>query len=351
MAIIYSYPTINPVKSNDTIILTRCDSSTNLESKNYSASLSTLKTYINGGTISYGTGTTNYLPIWEDGPGGVLGDSIVYGEDNKIGIRTSTPESALDVNGTVRIRKQLNVGSTTSQNLFVGGDEDEWSRYVKMGDYGSGNYWNEASNPGGYSANAVPQYLQAFGSEGKIVEKYRFYNFKITGSVLKNIGTTPQVLIECDTSSPENERVTYVLHEAQLYALSYSDVSPTLAATWPTGCGLQISYYQTGVGFPRVACKWTDEQLNDNKIKRRLLFPDRGVIHDTSVIPYNAVSQIGQQGMVPFKGLRLETSDGSDPSGADSFFDNINWWLRIKVEKIRFSNDVLNNPQTITLPI
>ena len=43
-------------------------------------------------------------------------------DNRKVGFRTETPGSAFDVNGTIRVRNQLNVGHTTEQNLFVNGD-------------------------------------------------------------------------------------------------------------------------------------------------------------------------------------------------------------------------------------
>ena len=43
------------------------------------------------------------------------------------------------MNGTIRVRNQLNVGDTTEQNLFVDGGAG--GQYVKMGNYGQGNYF------------------------------------------------------------------------------------------------------------------------------------------------------------------------------------------------------------------
>lgn len=66
-----------------------------------------------GGTVT-GTGTTNNLPIWSDGPNGVLGDSIIYQNANGI-----------EIVGAGEFTDQLTVGNTvdfmSSAYLFESG--------------------------------------------------------------------------------------------------------------------------------------------------------------------------------------------------------------------------------------
>lgn len=105
MAIIYTYPKTTDLKSNDLFIVSKME---NVERQTRSISASNLASFIaplipvpgvsqiiagtnvtispvigtgvvtinSTGSVS-GTGTTNILPIWTDGPNGVLGDSII----------------------------------------------------------------------------------------------------------------------------------------------------------------------------------------------------------------------------------------------------------------------------------
>ena len=80
MAVIYSYPTAasSSLSSSDLLLLSKMDANGR---PTKSVTLSSLATFIaplipGAGTVT-GTGTTNTLPIWTDGPNGVLGDSII----------------------------------------------------------------------------------------------------------------------------------------------------------------------------------------------------------------------------------------------------------------------------------
>src|SRR3989344_2424974 len=56
-----------------------------------------------GGNV-FGSGTTNYIPIWQTGS--QLNNSVIFQNGTYIGIGTTSPGSALDVSGT------FNVGSS-----------------------------------------------------------------------------------------------------------------------------------------------------------------------------------------------------------------------------------------------
>ena len=74
MAIIYSYPEKTSAAGGDFLVIT--DSANKNRTK--SLKIDTLADYIitSTGTVT-GTGTTNVLPRWTDGPNGVLSDSQI----------------------------------------------------------------------------------------------------------------------------------------------------------------------------------------------------------------------------------------------------------------------------------
>ncbi len=120
--------------------------------------------------------------------------------NKKVGFRTNAPSAAFDVNGTMRVRNQLNVGHTTEQNLYVNGNGSAGGQYVKMGNYGSANYF------GVTGSENQPKYTSAFGSGGKIVEDSRLVTIKLAGSGGKGWTcgpSSPKTLI----SSPGNNSI------------------------------------------------------------------------------------------------------------------------------------------------
>jgi hypothetical protein len=74
-----------------------------------------------------GSGTTDYIPIWTGSS--TLGNSKIYQVSSNVGIGTTTPAVALDVNGRVNVSKTFRIlendvlaipGGTASGNLAVG---------------------------------------------------------------------------------------------------------------------------------------------------------------------------------------------------------------------------------------
>ena len=113
MAIIYSYPVITSLANDDRLIISDMDSTTGNPTK--SVTLSTLKSFISGtpgaGGVS-GTGTTNQIPLWTNGPSGVIGDSLlkqdVGGTEVQLGGNLSMKANdLLDVNGNTGTAGQL----------------------------------------------------------------------------------------------------------------------------------------------------------------------------------------------------------------------------------------------------
>ena len=163
-----------------------------------------------GGSGVTGSGTANFLPKWTSSSaignseisdtGSVMqlgldasNNSTLYLDttNRKVGFRTTSPGAAFDVNGTMRVRNQLNVGNTTEQNLYVDGNGAAGGKYVKMGNYGgsSGNYF------GITSAANQPKFSAAFGNAGKIVQDKRIFTVKIAASALNSANTTSGKII------------------------------------------------------------------------------------------------------------------------------------------------------------
>ena len=188
-----------------------------LESNN-SGDLSWIATPTSGtGTVT-GTGTAGRLPRWntttalddssinETTPGFVevikvggasATDSVLYMDttNRRVGFRTISPGAAFDVNGSMRIRNEINVGHTSEQNLFVQGFTNAsgapiaGNGYVKMGSYGQGNITGSPTSQDNQSNNL--RRSAAFGRTGKVVDNYIYDTFEIKISALEQLGTTP----------------------------------------------------------------------------------------------------------------------------------------------------------------
>ncbi len=124
MAIIYSYPKISLSDLNfeDRLILSRMNVEGN---PTRSLSLQDLRSFINPSAGSggvQGVGTTNYLPLWTDGPNSVLGDSIAKFEfGNTIRIEGKLyVEDDVEIDGSELIVN----GSISADSGGVGGDWD-----------------------------------------------------------------------------------------------------------------------------------------------------------------------------------------------------------------------------------
>ena len=144
--------------------------------------------------------------------------------NRKVGFRTQSPGSAFDVNGTIRVRNQLNVGNTTEQNLYVDGDGTAGGRYVKMGNYGSGNYF------GITSSENQPKYCASFGSAGKIVEDMRIVTIKLSGNAFKLLKTTGTTLLAAPGSNSFIIPYECIIHNSGGTSGNWNSTSSTTAA-------------------------------------------------------------------------------------------------------------------------
>ena len=172
----------------------------------------------NTGTVT-GTGTDNFLPKWNSAGTGIENSEIsdtgalvkigndasnqetlyINTTDRKVGFRTQSPGSAFDVNGTMRVRNQLNVGHTSEQNLYVNGNGSAGGHYVKIGNYkvSTASWPANASYFGLTERENQPKYLLATGTGGKIVQGMRIVTIKLTASsnAFKNLQSTGTTLI------------------------------------------------------------------------------------------------------------------------------------------------------------
>jgi len=203
------------------------------------------------GTVT-GTGTTNFLPKFTATSGQIIdseisdtGSVIKLGLDassqetlyidttnRKVGFRTSSPGSAFDVNGTIRVRNQLNVGNTSEKNLFVNGNGSAGGQYVQMGNYGvpggsspdNGNYF------GITGTENQPKYCAAFGNAGKLVQDMRIITIKLSGNAFKNLSSTGTTLIPAPGANSLIIPYEFLVHNTGGTAGNWNTASSTTAA-------------------------------------------------------------------------------------------------------------------------
>jgi len=130
MAIIYSYPIITSLTNDDRLIISDMDSTTGNPTK--SVTLSTLKSFISGtpgaGGVT-GTGTTNKIPLWTNGPSGVIGDSLLQ----------------QDVGGT-EVQLSGNLSMKANDLLDVNGETGTAGQILSSLGTGNGVDWVDATN-------------------------------------------------------------------------------------------------------------------------------------------------------------------------------------------------------------
>ena len=167
------------------------------------------------------------------GPTGATTSTMYFDLANrKVGFRTESPGAAFDVNGTARVRNQLNVGHTTEQNLYVNGNGSAGGQYVKMGNYGvpggsspdNGNYF------GITGTENQPKYCAAFGNGGKIVQDMRIITIKLSGDAFKLLSTTGTTLIPAPGTNSLIIPYEFLVHNTGGTAGNWSSTSATTAA-------------------------------------------------------------------------------------------------------------------------
>ena len=145
MAIIYTYPNLplSSLSADDLLVITDIDNTNNNPTK--SVKLSDIATYItNTGT---GSGTTNTLTLWSDGPNGVLGDSILT---QNVGATALTVTGNFIATGTGNFTSQVTIPATPGINTDAAskGYVDTQVAGIPAGLVFKGN-WDASSTPGG----------------------------------------------------------------------------------------------------------------------------------------------------------------------------------------------------------
>ena len=292
MAIVYTYPQVNPsnLSIDDLFLLSKVDQS---GKPTKSIRLEDLKNYINtsssGGTVS-GSGTINTIPKWTAAD--TLGDSLIRQSSTnpQIFISTNpayTPSSRLDVDGTTRT-KSLNV---SSGKFFV--NVNPGFSYIQANNYGQGNYFTT-----GQAVNQ-PKYIPAFGDTGKIIESSRYKTIKIentdattgrlaSGTVTGFTGTNnapTSITLDVSSGTINIGDVIQVAQNAYVPNLIVAGVTPnggvsfTVTFTgWPGGSGVQVfigNYIQfLTFGFDGVEIIPSPGQGSFNFVEEVLFFYD-----------------------------------------------------------------------------
>ena len=138
MAIINTYPSATP-KGADLLIGTQVKDDTITENSTKSFSVDALGSYIVTSTSGItGSGTTHTLPVWTDGPNGVLGDSMITQNSNG---------SIATVAGRLAVNTDLSV---TGYAVFNGQVQDGSSSPGTTGQVltstGTGVAWDDATD-------------------------------------------------------------------------------------------------------------------------------------------------------------------------------------------------------------
>tara|TARA_R100000951_G_scaffold107578_1_gene103099 strand:+ start:114 stop:1979 length:1866 start_codon:yes stop_codon:yes gene_type:complete len=133
MAVIYTYPQTTDLQNNDLFLVSKMDEEGR---PTRSVSAANLANFIapfvpvSGGTVT-GTGTTDTLPIWTDGPNGVLGDSITLQKSS-----TSYDASKLiEVGGPI---SQINLGFSNYIGINAGTNDTNPGTAGFTGNYNVG---------------------------------------------------------------------------------------------------------------------------------------------------------------------------------------------------------------------
>ena len=171
-----------------------------------------------------GGGTANKVTKWSTGGTGIqdseitdTGSVVTIGKNSssletlyldtvnrQVGFRTTTPSTAMDINGTVRVRNELNVGALGQQSLFVEGSQQGTAPYyVKMGSYGQ-NLITGSPAPDFTSGKQNIRTTAGFGNEGKVVDNYRYETFQITLDAFMAMGSKPTQGLSLISGSPDH---------------------------------------------------------------------------------------------------------------------------------------------------
>ena len=192
MAIINTYPKATP-KGADLLIGTQVKDDNITENSTKSFSVSSIGSFlITSSDITTGSGTTNTIPVWTDGPNGVLGDSLITQTTSPdvvtIGSRfIVSPNSILGLEVTQGAGKAL---VTISDNLKV-----EGTYYDAASDEGTdGDVLLAKGNPG----NMVTRWTSL--ADAGITSGIETAQVTVTNAQIRTLGTVPVEILPAVTN-------------------------------------------------------------------------------------------------------------------------------------------------------
>ena len=186
MAIINTYPSVTP-KGADLLIGTQVKDDTILENSTKSFAVSAIGDFlITSNDIVTGSGTTNTIPIWTDGPNGVLGDSIITYDD------TSTPT--------------ITIGPQPSR-LVVDGDLTVNNRASFTGEYArfNGEVQDGTNSPGtsGQLLTSTVSGVEWVDPQNVLSPYIKSEKIIVSTAELRNLHTTPKILVDVTAGNPK----------------------------------------------------------------------------------------------------------------------------------------------------
>ena len=186
MAIINTYPSVTP-KGADLLIGTQVKDDTVLENSTKSFAVSAIGDFlITSNDIVTGSGTTNTIPIWTDGPNGVLGDSIITYDD------TSTPT--------------ITIGPQPSR-LVVDGDLTVNNRASFTGEYArfNGEVQDGTNSPGtsGQLLTSTVSGVEWVDPQNVLSPYIKSEKIIVSTAELRNLHTTPKILVDVTAGNPK----------------------------------------------------------------------------------------------------------------------------------------------------
>ncbi len=219
MAIIYSYPEKTSPAGGDFLVITDSEQPAPNKNRTKSLTIDNLANYVVTSVDAVtGSGTTYTLPVWTDGPNGVLGDSMITQNSNG---------SIATVAGRLAVNTDLSV---TGYAVFNGQVQDGSSSPGTTGQVltstGTGVAWDDATDVvSGAVAKLIPYATTATpgGSE--------------TYTALNNI-------VEIGWSGSNG---TYVLNIPSAATIPYRNIRFVTNSTFPNGASDKVQITaQTG---------------------------------------------------------------------------------------------------------
>lgn len=237
MAIINSYPKVTP-KGNDLLIGTQVADDTVEQNSTKSFSVSSIGSLlITSNDIVTGSGTTNTLPVWTDGPNGVLGDSIIT--QNSLG-NIANVAGDIDISGSAEFNYQLATASS------AGGAARAFIEIYSIGPSKFRIYRNGPPNPtgDGYARFKIDRTYD-YGHEDQMIQEVIYQKRGTTTNVKfkydGDVDTTDDVYLEF-YELPDGSTEAWVCCDDFAYSMvtifyfeSLDTIYPEPVAGTPTG--------------------------------------------------------------------------------------------------------------------